>query len=118
MAAIVETHHDDKGIMWPDNVAPYNVYLARIGEAEAVVAAAEELYKSLTQAGVLVLYDDRNEIRAGEKFADADLLGIPYRVVVSDRTLAAGQYEVKKRGETDAHLLEKDKVIKMVAGTK
>lgn len=115
MAAIVETHHDGKGIIWPENIAPYKVYLVRIGEAEAIIKASDELYKDLTAAGVLILYDDRNEIRAGEKFADADLLGIPYRIVVSDRTFANGQYELKKRGESDAHLLEKDKVIKMVA---
>src|SRR6185369_4466437 len=83
MAAIVEAHHDDKGIVWPAQVAPYQVYLAQIGENDAIVSAAEELYKDLTDAGALVLYDDRNEIRAGEKFADADLLGIPIRIVMS-----------------------------------
>lgn len=114
MAAIVEAHHDAKGIIWPKEVAPYRVYLARIGESPETAQAADELYEALKQAGALVLYDDRNEIRAGEKFADADLLGLPLRIVISDRTLASGQYEVKKRGESEAYLLEKDKVIKMV----
>ncbi|HSX29111.1 MAG TPA: proline--tRNA ligase [Candidatus Saccharimonadales bacterium] len=118
MAAIVEAHHDDKGIIWPDTLAPYTVYVARIGEAEAVMKAADELYEALQAAGVSVLYDDRVEARAGEKFADADLLGIPYRVVVSDRTIKSNQYEVKKRTETDAQMLDKDNVIKVVAGVK
>jgi prolyl-tRNA synthetase len=115
MAAIVETHHDDKGIMWPDNVAPYDVYLASLGEAEHVRQAANELCEALTSAGVLVLYDDRTDVRAGEKFADADLVGIPVRVIVSEKSLAANQFEVKKRGETEARLLAKDDVIKMVS---
>lgn len=115
MAAIVEAHHDEKGIIWPANVAPYTVYLAPLGESSEVIAAAEDLHKDLTAAGVQVLYDDRKEARAGEKFADADLIGLPYRVVVSERNLTSGQFEVKKRSSTDAQLLEKDKVIKMVA---
>jgi prolyl-tRNA synthetase len=115
MAAIVETHHDDHGIMWPDNVSPYLVYLASIGESENVRQAADKLYKDLTDSGVLVLYDDRADVRAGEKFADADLLGISYRVVVSDKTLANQQFEVKKRGETDVRLLAQEEVIKLVS---
>ena len=114
MAAIVEAHHDDKGIMWPDSLAPYTVYLVSIGEGEHIRRAASELYEALTSAGVLVLYDDRTDVRAGEKFADADLLGIPYRVVVSDKTLANQQFEVKRRGETEAQLLTQDEVIKRV----
>lgn len=115
MAAIVETHRDDKGIMWPDNIAPYDIYLAAIGEAEHVRQAADKLYEALTSAGVLVLYDDRTDVRAGEKFADADLLGIPYRVVVSDRTLATQQFEVKRRGEAESQLLSQEEVIKLVS---
>ncbi|HTH71918.1 MAG TPA: proline--tRNA ligase [Candidatus Pristimantibacillus sp.] len=114
MAAIVEAHHDDKGIMWPDNVSPYSVYLATIGEAENVRQAADGLYQALTEAGVLVLYDDRTEVRAGEKFADADLLGIPYRVVVSEKTLANQQFEIKGRGDADARLLGQQDIIEMV----
>jgi prolyl-tRNA synthetase len=115
MAAIVETHRDDKGILWPANVAPYKVYLVSIGEGEPVLQAADRLYEALTSAGVLVLYDDRTDARAGEKFADADLLGIPYRVVVSDKTLANQQFEIKKRGEAEATLLSEEQVIKMVS---
>ncbi len=115
MAAIVEAHHDDKGIVWPANVAPYQVYLATIGESEQVLTAADKLYEDLTSAGVLVLYDDRTDVRAGEKFADADLLGIPYRVVVSDKTVQNQQFEVKRRGEADVQLLDEVNVIKMVS---
>ncbi|HSW66634.1 MAG TPA: proline--tRNA ligase [Bacillota bacterium] len=115
LAAIAEAHHDDKGILWPDNVAPYAVYLAPLGESENVLAAADSLYEDLRKAGVAVLYDDRNAARAGEKFADADLIGLPYRIVVSDRSLQNGQFEVKHRSSQEAQLLEKDNVIKMVA---
>ncbi len=115
MAAIVETHHDDKGIVWPGNVAPYHVYLASIGGSEQVREAADRLYEALTSAGVLVLYDDRTDVRAGEKFADADLLGVPYRIVVSDKTLANQQFEVKKRGEADVQLLSQEEVIKTIS---
>jgi len=115
MAAIVEAHHDDKGIVWPQNLAPYTVYLATIGESEPVLQAASQLYEALTSAGVLVLYDDRNDVRAGEKFADADLLGVPYRVVVSEKTVASQHFEVKKRGDSEAQMLDQDNVIKMVS---
>jgi prolyl-tRNA synthetase len=91
------------------------VYLAPIGENEQVHQAAAELYQDLTNAGALVLYDDRTDVRAGEKFADADLLGIPYRVVVSDKTLANQQFEVKKRGQNETQLLAKSDVIKMIS---
>ncbi len=114
MAAIAETHHDDRGIVWPANIAPYTVYLASIGESEQVVRAADDLYQGLTGAGILVLYDDRTEARAGEKFADADLLGIPYRVVVSEKTLASQQFEIKKRGESDVKMLSRDDLIDWV----
>ncbi len=115
LAAVVEAHHDDKGIVWPANIAPYDVYLAPLGGSAEVLAAADDLYEALKAQGTNVLYDDRTSARAGEKFADADLIGLPYRVIISDRSLANGQFEVKKRDSTEAHLLEKDKVIKMVA---
>ncbi|HJQ08942.1 MAG TPA: proline--tRNA ligase [Candidatus Saccharimonadales bacterium] len=115
MAAIVEAHHDGKGIIWPAHIAPFAVYLARLGESEAVVQAADKLYEDLTAAGVLVLYDDRTDARAGEKFADADLIGLPYRVVVSEKTIASQQFEVKKRTEQDTQLLGDDDVIKLIS---
>lgn len=115
LAAIVETHHDEKGIVWPNNIAPYTVYLVSIGEGEHIRKAADQLYEALTSVGVLVLYDDRTDVRAGEKFADADLLGIPYRIVVSDKTLQNQQFELKKRGEAEVQMLAQEEVIKLVS---
>ncbi len=117
MGVIVEKYADDRGIIWPENIAPYKVYLASLGESDNVLQAADNLYDELEKAGVAVLYDDRREARAGEKFADADLIGLPYRIVVSDRSLQNGQFEVKRRSSQEAQLLEKDNVIKVVADT-
>ena len=98
MACIVEAHHDDKGIVWPDSVAPYPAHLVAIGAARdpAVAEAAESLYQRLITAGVEVLYDDRDE-SPGVKFTDAELLGMPRIVTVSPRSLAAGGAEVTDR---------------------
>jgi prolyl-tRNA synthetase len=112
MAAIVEAHHDDKGIVWPAAIAPFQVYLAPLGRSEQVLKAADTLYETLTKAGVEVLYDDR-DVRAGEKFADADLMGMPYRVVVSEKTLADNKYEVKARTEEAAQLMDLDSLVKL-----
>jgi prolyl-tRNA synthetase len=114
MGTIVEHMGDDKGIVWPEEIAPFKVYLARLGEADEVMKEADKLYEDLTKAGVLVLYDDRNDARAGEKFADADLLGIPYRLVVSDKTLATQQVELKKRTAQEVQMLSRDAVIKTI----
>ena len=100
MGVIVEKFADEHGLAWPEAVAPAQVYLARLGNDEAVVAEADELYNRLTASGVGVLYDDR-DTRAGEKFADADLMGIPYRLVISEKTRAAGAYELKARGSEE-----------------
>ncbi|PIZ63191.1 prolyl-tRNA synthetase [Candidatus Saccharibacteria bacterium CG_4_10_14_0_2_um_filter_52_9] len=112
MGLLAEHFADDKGLVWPENIAPAKVYLARLGEDPAVVKQADELYDSLMTAGVEVLYDDRPAVRAGEKFADADLLGIPYRVVISDKTVAGKFYELKARtsdtaGQVSAEELRK-----------
>jgi prolyl-tRNA synthetase len=110
MGVMVEKFADDKGLVWPDNVAPFKVYLASVGNTPDVVLAADELYKSLTSAGVTVLYDDRDE-RPGTKFADADLIGLPYRVVVSAKTIEAGKYEFKQRTGTDTDLIISEELI-------
>ena len=94
MGVIVEKFADDKGLVWPEEIAPARVHLVQIGKES--VAAADELYDTLQQTGVSVLYDDR-AARPGEKFADAELLGMPTRVTVSDRLLASGSYEVQDR---------------------
>ena len=111
MAAIVEIHHDDKGIIWPESVMPYQCHLVGIGEGE-IRAMIEQVYQTLCESGIAVLYDDRENVSAGEKFADADLLGIPVRLVVSEKTKS--QVERKKRGETETKLLSPDEVIRQL----
>jgi len=106
---IAEHFSDDRGLVWPDSVAPYRVYLAQLGTDEKVVTAAKKLYDTLQDAGVTVLYDDRNA-RPGEKFADADLLGIPHRVVVSAKTVDQSVFEYKKRTETDSLAVDIEKL--------
>jgi len=103
VGVITELLGDEKGLVWPENIAPYKVYLVRLGEDDAVIKASDELYEDFNKDGISVLYDDR-DARAGEKFADADLMGIPYRVVVSAKTIAEGKIEVKKRTESDSAL--------------
>ncbi|PIR54729.1 proline--tRNA ligase [Candidatus Peregrinibacteria bacterium CG10_big_fil_rev_8_21_14_0_10_36_19] len=96
MATIAEVFNDENGLVWPKNVAPFHVYLASVGNDEEVIAKADELYKNLTASGVEVFYDDRDE-RPGSKFKDADLMGMPLRLVVSSRSLEAGGVEWKLR---------------------
>lgn len=105
LAAAVEQHHDADGIRWPFALAPYHVLVAPLQvRDEAVVAAAEALYRGLQDAGVEVLLDDR-DLRPGNKFKDADLLGIPLRVTVGARGVAAGEVEVKLRVEAEATMV-------------
>jgi prolyl-tRNA synthetase len=96
MGVVVEKDADEKGLVWPKAIAPFDVYLARLGDNKEVVQQADKLYEDLTDRGIAVLYDDRSE-RPGEKFADADLYGIPQRVVVSQKTVAGHTFELKSR---------------------
>ncbi|HET7636753.1 MAG TPA: YbaK/EbsC family protein, partial [Candidatus Limnocylindria bacterium] len=98
LACVVEAHHDEKGIVWPEALAPYRAHLVAIGGAREarVTEEAEGLYRRLTDAGVELLYDDRDE-SAGVKFTDAELLGMPLIITVSPRSLAAGGAEVTVR---------------------
>lgn len=100
MAAIVELHHDDYGIIWPDSVAPYDVHLLTLGKGDDVKETAEQLYADLQKAGFDVLYDDR-DATAGVKFNDADLIGVPRRVAVGSRGLKQGGVEVKRRNSDE-----------------
>jgi prolyl-tRNA synthetase len=115
MGVIVEKFSDEKGLVWPENVAPYSVIISQLGTDDTVTKAAYDMYQKLTEAGVEVLYDNRTDARPGEKFADADLLGIPYRVVVSAKTVAVNKYEVKKRSSDESELLNLDDVIKLTS---
>jgi prolyl-tRNA synthetase len=96
MQVIVEQHHDEAGIIWPTSVAPFDIYLLSIGKGN-VLTACDELYATLQAAGLRVLYDERKE-RAGVKFNDADLIGLPLRLLVSKRLLKEGAVELKARG--------------------
>ena len=109
MGTIVEVHQDERGIVWPEIVAPFSVHLIELCGKEKtnvtnVKKAAEKLYESLLAKGTRVLYDERGEKTAGEKFADSDLIGIPWRVIVSEKTLEKKGIEVKKRSEPKAKI--------------
>jgi len=110
MASVIEEHHDDAGIIWPVSIAPFHITIIPIKYDGAVKEAAGKLADELTKAGVEVLLDDRNE-RPGVKFNDADLTGIPWRVVIGDKglSLSPPQVEVKKRGEKESAMLDLDK---------
>jgi prolyl-tRNA synthetase len=111
IGAIVETHHDDKGIIWPESVAPFAIHLIELRNSKLenknreVRETAEKLYADLIARGKEVLYDDRDDKTPGEKFADADLIGIPIRIVVSEKTLGVGAVEVKRRDEKTPKLV-------------
>lgn len=97
MGTIVELMADDKGLVWPESVAPFRYHLVSLGrDGDEVSQAADALYEDMTKAGITVLYDDR-DLRAGEKFAESDLLGTPYRIVVGKDAVASGEFEVVNR---------------------
>ncbi len=106
MGTIVEAYHDDRGIVWPEGVSPFRFHLIELKKG-----LGKELYRRLTSRGDEVLYDDR-EVSAGEKFADADLIGIPYRLVVSDKT--KGKIEIKKRNSKTSKLVSYATVSKLL----
>ena len=109
LGAIVEIFHDDKGICWPEAVAPFKVHLLCLGKEEAVVKQAKKVYDELLKNNIEVLYDDRLEATAGQKFADADLIGLPCRLVVSGKT--GEKVEFKKRAEEKAELVAMEKLV-------
>jgi prolyl-tRNA synthetase len=112
IGAIVEINHDEKGIIWPDEVSPFDIHLIDLGKKEndEVSKKAEEIYYNLQKAGIDVLWDDRRDKTAGEKFSDADLIGIPIRAVLSERTLKQNSIEIKRRNEESGELLKIDDI--------
>ncbi|MCS6887898.1 MAG: His/Gly/Thr/Pro-type tRNA ligase C-terminal domain-containing protein [Chloroflexus sp.] len=106
----VDRHHDERGIVWPAAIAPVDVHLVTLGRGEAVAAAGQALAAELRAAGLAVLLDDRDE-RAGVKFNDADLIGAPWRVVVSEKLLAAEQVEVRRRTAAQATVMARAEVV-------
>ncbi|HOX91094.1 MAG TPA: His/Gly/Thr/Pro-type tRNA ligase C-terminal domain-containing protein [Candidatus Paceibacterota bacterium] len=113
MGTVVEVLSDDRGIIWPESIAPFKIHLLSLGKDEKVLQEAENLYKELTQKGIEVLYDDREDVSAGEKFADSDLMGIPFRVIISNRTVTEGGYELKKRTEEKERIVKREELFKL-----
>ena len=114
MGTVVEVLSDDKGIIWPEPIAPFKVHLLSLGEDEEVIKSANEVYEELMKKNIEVLFDDRVGIMAGEKFADADLLGMPYRVVVSARSLKENGVEIKKRTEEKGSVISREELVKIL----
>ena len=110
MATIVEKFYDEKGIIWPKEVAPFPIHLISLNGGKK---ESEKLYQDLQKQGAEVLYDDRDK-SAGEKFADADLIGIPLRIVISERTLKEDSAEVKERGKQETKLVKITNLIHAV----
>jgi prolyl-tRNA synthetase len=113
VGVLAEHFSDERGLVWPENVAPYKVYLAAIGSEPNILQAADDLYDTLIKADISVLYDDRDE-RPGEKFADADLMGLPYRVVISPKSLEAGGFELKVRTAGEAEIVPEAELISLL----
>ncbi|HPX52200.1 MAG TPA: His/Gly/Thr/Pro-type tRNA ligase C-terminal domain-containing protein [Candidatus Paceibacterota bacterium] len=107
MGTIVECFSDEKGIVWPESVSPFKVHILSLfrSEEDEAFHVAKNLYEKLSARGVEVLFDDRENKTPGEKFSDADLIGLPWRVVVSEKSLAAGGIEIKKRNENESKII-------------
>jgi prolyl-tRNA synthetase len=114
MGLLAEHFADERGLAWPENVAPYKVYLARLGDAADIVKVADDIYDVLNNEGISVLFDDRKDASAGEMFADADLLGMPFRAVVSHKSLEAGGIELKKRISTDTTIVSQGQMTDLI----
>lgn len=114
MGTAAEIHHDDRGILWPQTIAPFRVHLIEISARDAISVKkqAEKIYKNLVDKKIEVLYDDRDKT-AGEKFVDADLIGIPWRAVVSQKTLGRDSLEIKRRDQDKMELLKISKFLNL-----
>ncbi len=113
MGTVVEVLSDDKGIIWPESISPFKVHLLVLGEDESVRKNADHIYDIFMKNNIEVLFDDR-ETSAGEKFSDSDLIGMPYRVVVSKRSIADGGYEVKKRTEDKGSIISEEELLSLL----
>ena len=116
VGAAIEQNHDDRGIIWPEPLTPFDVVIVPINmqRSDALREAAEALYRELLDKGYDVLFDDR-DARPGVKFADAELIGIPHRLVISDKGLAAGELEYRHRRDADAQVLKREDALAMLA---
>lgn len=114
MAALVELYHDENGIIWPESIAPYGVHII---ELEGGQEMAQMAYEGLSKEGIEILHDDRNDLRAGEKLAEADLIGIPWRIIASKKNSELQKLELKNRREVSSELLTLDEVITKIKKT-
>jgi len=110
MATIVEVYNDSKGIIWPSNVAPFQVNLISLGKN----IECDKIYDELIQKGVEVLYDDREDVTAGEKFADADLIGCPIRLIISEKSLEKGGIEFSRRDSKEVQIVKEGEIVKLI----
>jgi prolyl-tRNA synthetase len=115
VGAAIEQNHDEDGIIWPEPLAPFDVILVPINmhRSETVREAAEALYVELSDMGLEVLFDDR-DVRPGVKFADAELIGIPHRLVVADRGLEAGELEYRHRRDEESRNLNRETALNLL----
>lgn len=116
IGTIVELSNDEHGIIWPESVAPYTAHILVIGKTSLdLMKFAESVYTSLLKEGVDVLFDDREGISPGEKFSESDLIGIPWRIVVSEKNLVSGKIEVKRRGKDDIIMIKPEQLKQTIA---
>jgi prolyl-tRNA synthetase len=115
MGVIVEKYNDDKGILWPKEISPYSVQIITLAKTESdeSFTISKDIYEQLPKNGVEILWDDRLDLSAGEKFADSDLIGVPTRIIVSQRSLQNGGVEIKMRNEKESKVVSLDEVYKM-----
>jgi prolyl-tRNA synthetase len=116
LGTIVEAFHDDRGILWPATVAPFQAHLLLLSKEAGVREVAEQTYDVLKENGIDVLYDDRADVRAGEKFAENDLMGIPWRLVASDRSLEQGGFEIKRRDADASRIVPAASILGEIRG--
>ena len=115
MGAVVEAHNDERGIIWPKSVAPFLAHIIELkSEKKAVKTTSGKIYQDLNKIGIQVLYDDRDDKSAGEKFAEADMMGTPYRIVVSEKTLAKNSVELKERSKKEFKLVKIKQLAKLL----
>ncbi|MBH41649.1 MAG: prolyl-tRNA synthetase [Candidatus Magasanikbacteria bacterium] len=117
MGTVVEVYNDEDGIIWPEEVAPFAVHLISLCKGDAEKGVVEKVYKQLISHNIDVLYDDRSNVSAGQKFAESDKIGIPHRVIMSPKTIANNTFEYKKRSEKDAKYMSFDALLRIISKT-
>lgn len=115
IGTIVECLSDDKGLIWPEEIAPFKIHLVSLLHQPEDIGKADAVYQAFLDKGIEVLYDDRSDVRPGEKLADADLMGMPYRVIISKATLAQNALEIKKRGDAEPVILSLEDIVSKLA---